>query len=84
MATLIRVKSSFLVSGLGPNTHFGIKYKYNSAKSNTNTLLFHVSIQMQIRFPIQIQFFDLNAIQITNTCTLRCDYTLEGTCLLLC
>jgi len=26
--------------GLGPNTHFGIKYKYNSAKSNSNILLF--------------------------------------------
>ena len=27
------------MTGLGPNSHFGIKYKYNSAESNINTLL---------------------------------------------
>ena len=55
-------------SGLGLNTHFGIKYRYNSAKlnSNTNTLFFQILVQIQIytvfkfvfelQFSIQIQF----------------------------
>ena len=28
------------MTGLGPYSNFGIKYKYNSAESNINTLLF--------------------------------------------
>ena len=36
-----------LPSGLASNTHFGIKY--NSAKSNTNTLLLGISIPIQIK-----------------------------------
>ena len=52
------------------NTHFGIKNKYNSAKSNSNTnmLLFHISNQIQIHFIntlhffIQIQFKYINII----------------------
>ena len=35
-STVIDVSSNctWVSSGLGPNTHFGIKYKYNSAKLN--------------------------------------------------
>ena len=29
--------------GLGPNTHFEIKYRNKSAKSNRNTLVFQIS-----------------------------------------
>ena len=39
-------QSAAIQPGLGSNTHFGIKYKYNSAKSNSNTLLFKISIQI--------------------------------------
>ena len=57
--------------GLGSNTHFGIKYKYNSAKSNkncfsrleiyifnTNTLPFY--IQMLFKYIVRFFLFDSN------------------------
>ena len=44
------------LTGLGPNTHFGIKYIYNSAESNTNTPVYCFSrFQFKYKFSIQIQ-----------------------------
>ena len=45
----------YLTSGLDPNTHFGIKYKYNLAKSNT--LLFQISVQIIFSNSNTLRFF---------------------------
>ena len=69
-------------SGLGPNTHFEIKY--NSAKSNTNCFS-RFQFKYNYKFPIQIHGhfwfkydsstlpflkFDLNMVQIRDPCFL--------------
>ena len=43
------IKTNFIYMQGWVQTHVGIKYKYISAKYNSNTLLFHVSVQIQLQ-----------------------------------
>ena len=62
----LKFPHSHLRSGLGSNTHFGIKYKYNSAKSKykyIDFLDFNSNTNFQYKYKYTASF-DSNMIQI--------------------